>query len=340
MRQNLHSDNLQILLDIFRQKARFLNRTDNPELVSKIVVKWTQGQTLLTKKLLQYILQSKVKINEGEEADAVENIVRNYLLKEFKKDDLTLSIRKRLYQKDLERLVAIKGNDLLDLDRSYLLQIQRNLGLTEQQTQSINARKLTLSSYVALKTRSNLVSQRNRIDYPTRDEATDSGAIEPLKIYEKSDLIHQPFLDSAITSQAAKPERKNRLLLLFSIPLLLLLFQNLERFRQEGLATGSNPNLEQQKLCVDLTSRNSSRMSLGEKLLRNNSQLNTVGAIASYEGMAAFARCEFTVAQNKYQKSLEINKNNPEALIYRNNAEANRQTALQNSGKHSFRQQT
>ena len=64
-------------------------------------------------------------------------------------------------------------------------------------------------------------------------------------------------------------------------------------------------------------------MSLGEKLLtKEYSQLKTSGVMASYEGMAAFARCEFSIARKKYQQSLTIDKNNPEALIYYNNAKA------------------
>ncbi|MGD1918617.1 MAG: ABC transporter substrate-binding protein [Pleurocapsa sp.] len=64
-------------------------------------------------------------------------------------------------------------------------------------------------------------------------------------------------------------------------------------------------------------------MSLGEKLLtRDYGQSNSAGAMAFYEGMASFARCEFSTAKNKYRESLTKDRNNPEALIYYNNAQA------------------
>ena len=68
MRQNLYPERLQLSLDTFIQRMHLLNRADNPQLVSKIAIKWTQGQPLLTKKLLQHILNSEEKIEEGEEA--------------------------------------------------------------------------------------------------------------------------------------------------------------------------------------------------------------------------------------------------------------------------------
>ena len=80
---------------------------------------------------------------------------------------------------------------------------------------------------------------------------------------------------------------------------------------------------DKQDVCVDSGSRQSSRMSLGEKLLaRDYQNLQSQSMTALYEGVAAFARCEFSTATKKLQGSLNISKNNPEALIYRNNAVA------------------
>ena len=49
-----------------------LDRADNPKLIFQLAIKWTKGQPLLTKKLLQYLLESKQKIIVGQEAIAVE----------------------------------------------------------------------------------------------------------------------------------------------------------------------------------------------------------------------------------------------------------------------------
>ena len=85
----------------------------------------------------------------------------------------------------------------------------------------------------------------------------------------------------------------------------------------------------QQKLCVDLTSRQSPRMSLGEKILTQESgNLKLQSKILLYEGSAAFARCEFAEAKQKFQQSLTMSKNNPEALIYLNNVSAMTQDHL------------
>ena len=79
----------------------------------------------------------------------------------------------------------------------------------------------------------------------------------------------------------------------------------------------------QKNICVDLNSRQSPRMSLGEKLLAPDYQnFRSQSVIALYEGVASFARCEFSTAAKKFQVSLNLNKNNPEALIYFNNAKA------------------
>ena len=333
MTRNLYPEKLQLSLDTFIRRMELLNKADNPRLVAKIVTKWTQEQTLLTKNLLQYVLQSELRINEGEEARAVEQIIRNRLLKEFKQDELTLNIRKKIYQKDVENLSTIRNGQLEAKDWLYLTKVQRDLGLTDKQAQLINNNEITLNSYLSLnygdrhnsmpslRPGSHQKNMRKMSFAPTVGSASWNTA----DICEQSELITQTFYDSTIEHQPAKPNFLKWLLLFLWAPVLFFSFRGINWTRENQSIAIKDPNIEQQKLCVDLASRQSPRMSLGEKLLteeKKYNQLNSAGAMASYEGMAAFARCEFSAAQNKYRQSIDINKNNPEALIYRNNAKA------------------
>ncbi len=322
MRQNLHPEKLQVSLDTFVQKMELLKRADNPKLVSKIVMKWTKGQALLTKQLLQYVLQSNQRIDEGEEASAVERVIRNRLIKEFKKDNLTLDIRKKLYSKDIENLLEGNNRLLRDEDKIFLLKLQKSLGLTDKQAQAVSVGKIGLDSYFITDQNNSLANYQNSIYKPSIVKPKEFVFTESLGICEESDLMIQSFLDAEIERKPKKQFDK-RWLLLWLIPFLFLSFKSFDWAKKYRVAVDNDSNLEQQKLCVDLASRQSPRMSLGEKLLtKPSNQLNPNRTMASYEGMAAFARCEFSAAQNKYQESLEINKNNPEALIYHNNSQA------------------
>ncbi|MGD1918618.1 MAG: hypothetical protein ACFCAD_06855 [Pleurocapsa sp.] len=221
MRQDLRSGRLQISLDTFIQKMELLNKADNSKLVSKIVIKWTQGQTLLTKKLLQYILQSEPRINEGEEASAVEQVIRNRLLKEFKKDNLTLAIRKKLYQKDLENLLEVKEEILQEEDKLFLYKIQKSLGLTNKQAQIINNSKVQFNNYIYNRPNKYLIDYQNNINRLSAKNSDSSLLTKPLDISEQSNLIIQSFTKPEIEHQAKK---KSDIIwwLLFWIPLLLL----------------------------------------------------------------------------------------------------------------------
>ena len=324
MTRNLYPEKLQLSLDTFIRRMELLNKADNPGLVAKIVTKWTQEQTLLTKNLLQYILQSELRINEGEEASAVEKIIRNRLLKEFKQDELTLNIRKKIYREDVENISEIKNGKLEPKDWLFLSEIQKELGLTDKQARLINNDKITLNGYLSLNYSNRTAGYKNNIHKTSFVPAISSASWNTPDLCEQSELIPRPFYESPIEHQPRRSYRLKWLLLFLWTPFLFLSFKGINWTKENQSIAVKDPNLEQQKLCVDLTSRQSPRMSIGEKLLtegKKSSQLDPA-VMASYEGMAAFARCEFSVAQNKYRQSIDINKNNPEALIYHNNAMA------------------
>ena len=321
MRQNLHPGKLQVSLDTFVQRMNLLNRADNPELLTKIVMRWTKGQPLLTKKLLQYVLQSESRIREGEEAISVEKVIRNRLLKEFKKDDLTLNIRRSLYKKDLDNLLEVTNGQLNDNDQLYLLRIQKSLGLSYQECQVVNSEKLGLNSYFSLHQKNNIISQDKNYKLSTAEEYN-LISLESRSICEESDLTTQTAVQPAIAHQPKRSFQQKWLWLLLWTPFLFLSLKGIDWLIKHQITVEDDSNAEQQ-LCIDLTNRESPRMSLGEKLLtKEYNQPISASMIASYEGMAAFARCEFSAAQAKYQQSLGINKNNPEASIYYHNAEA------------------
>ncbi|MEM8828317.1 MAG: ABC transporter substrate-binding protein [Cyanobacteria bacterium P01_G01_bin.19] len=301
---------------------QLLNRADNPKLVSKIAVKWTKGQTLLTKKLLQYILQSELRIDEGEEATAVEKIIRNDLLEEFKQDELTLGIRQGLYTKDLENLLELRESDLQTKDRIYLLKIQRRLGLGDIQVRAINDRYLGANNYFSLGSNSDLIDYKNRKNRLSVAARINSIDWELTDICEQSDIIVQPTSELDAAKKTRSSFWQKFLLLFLWTSFLLLSFKAWNYwYGNERVVWSNNSNSEQQKLCVDLASRQSSRMSLGEKLLtKKYDRPNSASMIPLYEGMAAFARCEFSLARDKYRQSLAVDRNNPEALIYQNNA--------------------
>jgi branched-chain amino acid transport system substrate-binding protein len=324
MQQKLYPEKLQVSLDTFVQRMYLQNWADNPKLVSKIVVKWTQGQPLLTKKLLQYLLQSEARIDEGEEALSVEKVIRNRLLKEFKQDELTLTIRKLLYKKDLQNLLEVTDSQLSQNDQLYLLKIQKSLGLTNQQCQGINIEKLGLNTYFSLYQKSKNISELDNTYKLYNTEDNHLIHLESAIIYEQSDLVLQSLLEPEIQPQPTKSKSSTKKwwLLLLWTPFLFLSLKGFGWLRQYQISAQSNSNSEPQKLCVDLTSRQSPRMSLGEKLLTKENQLNPSSNLNLYQGMAAFARCEFSAAQDEYEQSLAIDKNNPEALIYYNNSEA------------------
>ncbi|MCC5626032.1 ABC transporter substrate-binding protein, partial [Nostoc sp. CHAB 5715] len=79
------------------------------------------------------------------------------------------------------------------------------------------------------------------------------------------------------------------------------------------------PTISPSPISLDLQER----MSLGERILVMKTKNPDKEA-----GTQAFVDGDFTTAFNKFQSSLKINKNDPEALIYKNNAQIGKLKAL------------
>ena len=331
MKQNLYSEKLLLSLDKFIQQMQQLNKADNPELVLKLVMKWTQAQPLLTKKLLQYILQSEPRIREGEEAIAVEKTIKKRLLQEFEPDELTRGIRKLLYKKDLETLLQDTNGQITNKEQAYLLDLQEELGLTSQQCQNINSENSIFYASQHIRYTSRLLdnqaaqfknTQPNLSLTKVINKSSSSSPSIRQNNYQQPTLVVPGNKQPTIKPTINKSFQKKWLWLLLGIPFFLSIKAfDLSSNPKPTIVT--NSSVLQQKLCVDLSTRQSPRMSLGEKLLTQEyHHLKPLSTISLYEGGAAFARCEFSAAKNKFQQSLTMEKNNPEALIYFNNAQA------------------
>lgn len=325
MKQDLHSKRLLESLDDFVQQMRLLDKADNPKLISQLVIKWTRGQPLLTKKLLEYILEFKQKIVLGKEGITVETIIRNRLIKEFKQDSLTLAIRKILYARDFVKLLAKSGRNFTNQDQIYLQNQQTELGLANQQCQAI--KDLCLQSIVpaSIKDISNENSQL-AITKAVNNLASENSYQELVLLIENSPIYHQISASNSNT-EITQYQKYSWLLglkhwwLLLLIPVSFLIFRYTQE--QDAKTITTKDVIHPKNSCQDLTNVESSRLSLGEKLLiQEYNYLNPSGKNALFEATEAFSRCEYSLAQNKFEQALDIEKNNPEALIYFNNAQA------------------
>lgn len=333
MKQNLYSKNLLASLNKYVYQMQLLNKADNPKLVLATVLKWTQGQSLLTKKLLVYILYSEQKVLHGQEEKTVEGIIRSHLLKEFKKDDLTLAIRKLLYKKDLD-IFRVQTDGLIpEREERYLIGLQEELGLSSEQCLAIrnqatvvdspriyHSPKISSISPAPPKIDESSLSFADNVSQSLAKHSDASLKRPQLASVNQRRLSQSNRVNTGTISQKIAQNKWTWLFLGVSIFFLFKGFDWIKTFKLDPLIS---PSVEEQKLCVDFNSRSSSRMSLGEKLLtpeQNNSQ--SPSKIDFYQGSAAFARCDFTTAQNKFQEYLDVDRNNPEALIYLNNAQA------------------
>lgn len=337
MKQNIHSDNKLVSFREFVRQMHLLNKADDPELVLKLVVGWTKGQPFLTKKLIQYVLQSPQKIPLGKETIAVEKIVRERLIKEFKQDNLTLGIRFFLYQKQLEKFLKQTENRNKIAEQDYLKALQKELGLSDKQCRTIRKRILDSElkqvinkSLITIENKNGelaLESERERIE---KVNSNLSPEIADLAKPTSQTPLNSQLIKRQNYPQITKTAISNKLFWLFIFfPLLFLLIKGLNTNKEDRLQIATESITNQQNVCVDLSSRQSPKMSLGEKILTQEySNLKPQSKIPLYEGSAAFARCEFASAKQKFQQSLIKSQNNPEALIYSNNVSAITQAHL------------
>ncbi|MEM7591690.1 MAG: ABC transporter substrate-binding protein [Cyanobacteria bacterium P01_A01_bin.83] len=328
MKPNLYSQRLLQSLEDFVQQMYVLQRADDPRLVAQLVIKWTKGQPLLTKSLLYLILESQVKIVRGQEAIAVERIVRNRLIKEFKQDNLTLPIRKLLYTKNLIRLLTETGGTISSDETTYLKNLQQELGLSKHQGNTI--REEYLSSVTQVNSGNSLsVNSWSELNSEQHSLATKDSYDDLILLLKNLPTYDQSASTNTIVKSTNQKSNLVRWINLKNLGLLLLiplLFSIIRQFnRQSDQITSVTNSLQTEAKCEGLNTIQSPRMSLGDKLLTDSQQYNNLdpsSKITLYQATAAFSNCQYDSAQNKFKQALSISKNNPEARIYLNNTQA------------------
>ena len=319
MTSDLYSQDRLASWDKLVQQMYATNKIDRPEMVVRLVIRWTKAQPLLTKKLLQYILADERKIAFGKEAAIVEKVIRNRLIKEFKHDELTLPIRKLLYIKDLASLLKKTRGKLDKRSQIYLENTQAELGLSDRHCLALKQHYLTSIAGENKKAYAQKLIQTNQTQ-KERDSYQDLVAL-----IENSPIYHQLMTRDRPTSDRQRRNWFERRLLwlgLVSFCLLWLGIKNFNSNTEESTTTADV--IQQDNSCINSPSFNSPRMSLGEKLLTQNqhSYSPIASKIALYEAVIAFNRCDYASARRKFATSLNVVKNNPEALIYLNNTKA------------------
>ena len=318
MKRDLYSKELLELFDKFVREMYRLNRADNPKYICRLVIKWTRGQLLLTKKLLQYLLEAKEKIASGQEAAVVEKIVRTRLIKEFKQDELTLPIRQLLYAQNLVRLLTGTGGKVSSRDRAYLGKLQQELGLSNQQCQQIKDQYFTsqLSTPKVNEQSDNLVRIEFESDRSNNSYQDLIELIENSPIYEELKTGNQPQKQTKKTAKKKSIFSNKPLWVCISIPLLLLILRQVNW--QENTRSVIANDGELTNSCTDAIA--SPQMSLGTKILSIANTTDTPNNSKNLKRAAtALANCEYEVAEAEFQRVLNSAPQNYEALIYLNN---------------------
>lgn len=322
MTPDLSSQNLLVSWDEFVQQMYAIERAERPEIVLRQVTKWTKGQSLLTKKLLQYVLECDCKIAAGNEAEIVEKVIRNRLIKEFKQDELTLSIRKLLYAKELAKLLKKTSGKVTYSTRIYLDNLANELGLSGKQCQE------TIEHFAAFSSAKHQKLLRQLIQSDTPLDERDSYQ-DLVSLIENSPIYDRLILDRGELTVIDRHRRKRwfekKIFWFWLISPWLVLLAILQfDWQQEPRAIAPTNVVGQNESCLAFANVSSSRFSVGEELLSETkySAFPPSSKIPLYEATAAFSRCEFAAAREKFAASLQVIKNNPEALIYFNNAKA------------------
>ena len=319
MTSHLYSQDCLASWDKFVQQMYATNQIDRPEMVVRLVIRWTKAQPLLTKKLLQYIVTDERKIAFGKEAAIVEKVIRNRLIREFKHDELTLPIRKLLYIKDLTGLLKKTRGKLDKRSQIYLENIQAELGLSDRHCLAI---KQHYSTSIVVRNKKAYAEKLIQLNQTQKERDCYQDLVA---LVENSPVCHQLTTVDCTAIDKQRPNQVRRRILWLGLISCCLLWLGIKKFNENTRKWTPTANIIQQDdSCIDYTSFDSPRISLGAKLLTQNkySSFPLTSKIALYEAAIAFDRCDYAAASNKWITSLEIVKNNPEALIYLNNTRA------------------
>ena len=280
-----------------RQKKQY-----NPHEVSKQILSWTKSNPQLTKNICRCLLKYPKAIPPERENVVVEQLLTNYLLK-----------RKN-------------GKEILEnKQKTNHYQRTNNTPVTNEEISS------------------NLSSESNGIERDGNDREIDradrdasllsiqsQNGIEILA--QNRDLNETKAFSTSNVRENTRATEKKQLNIkwnrnLFFILFLLGLFGGGFWLRKKILANDVtlDNRVYAEQFCTDIEQKiNNDRKSLGEKnLILNSPYFAQIRFSEAFiHGIDNFANCDFDRAATDFEKALGINKNNPEIVIYLNNARA------------------
>lgn len=316
----------------------------NPQLVLKEVLAWTGGQPFLTQKLCQLILMSS-SIPANDEAERVAQLVRSQVIEHWESQDQPEHLRtirdrilsQRLAGRILELYKQILKHHTVVADDSPEQMELRLSGLAIKQRGS-----LSVSNHIY-----ELVFNQSWVDKALSDLRPYAAALEAWVASDYQDesrllrgqALHDAqlwatgkslgYLDLQFLLQAERKEKETereairiltkarqkanqQIRIAFFVILAMSLVAGII-----WVITGS--------FLVDKAAKEAlqKRISLGEKILVTS---NT--SLDKKAGIQAFAAGDFKTAINKFQSSLRRNRDDPEALIYLNNAKVGNRNNL------------
>jgi branched-chain amino acid transport system substrate-binding protein len=294
---------VSLILKEFTEVSLKKNKQYNSQELFQHILTWTEGNPQLTFKLCQYVLRYSGNIASGKESVFIEQLFTNYLLKEPKLKKLPIDLREKIYRQQFTKASRKHQGIIPATLRFDLTVIRQNLGFSPQKAEQLE------------KSASGFLIKHNSKSNTLEKQQVDSIPDQKLAI-----------IPQEVNLGKDKPERANflkkRSLLLLLICLLGIGFGFW--FKKNIFANNiiRKERLQANKLCLTIKQQaNDRRVSLGEKILSSDYTefSNNQFTQAVTEGINAFANCSFEQAVAYFDKSLKIQPNNPEIVIYLNN---------------------
>lgn len=291
---------INLIFEKFTQVSRQKNKQYNSQELFWHILAWTEANPHLTIKMCQYILLYSKNIAFGQESIFVEQLFINYLLKEPALKQLSHKLRRRIYYQKFSQILNQNQGVISSTMRSELIVISRNLALSAQQIEQIE--KLVLSFLIQNK---------------SQKKETKLNSLQLPKV-----AVRQPELN--LSGKKPKKNQKTHLLSLFC--LLIGLLSTEFWFKKSTITDSilSENQTQNQKFCSAIKQNSSNlQMSWGEKrLISEDPSFTQIEFTQTVKrGIEAFADCNFQQAATYLKKSLKSSKNNPEIVIYSNNAQ-------------------
>lgn len=331
---------------------------ENPEFVLKEVLQWTRGQPFLTQKVCQLIVSSQSPIPAFSEAERVKMFVESQIIDNWESQDEPehlRTIRDRifkskqrtsqllsLYQRILQHgeVEADDSPEQIELRLSGLVVKQQGkLRVYNSIYKSVFNQSWVKKALSTLRPYAEALEAWGNSNYQDESRLLRGQALQDAQTWAvdkrlsgrdyqfltaSQDLENREFQIVLQAERKALEAQKQVNQILAEAQHKLKQQRNIGFFISAislvGLATAWIVALASQKISHIALQE---RISLGDKILvESNTNLN------KEKGVKAFASRNFNEATKNFKISLKSNHNDPETLIYLNNAEANSGNAL------------